>query len=56
MPDSEVANTFDCSNVVDYMGYDWPDIQFTYDFSTYQLGTFVPYAPAWSGAIVGLQA
>lgn len=56
VPDSEVANTFAVNNVVEYMGYDWPDIQFTYDFSTYQLGTFVPYAPAWSGAIVGLQA
>lgn len=56
VPDSEVANTFEVNNVVDYIGYDWPDIQFTYDFSTYQLGTFVPYAPAWSGAMVGLQA
>ncbi len=56
VPDSEIANTFEVRNVVDYMGYDWPDIQFTYDFSTYQLGTFVPYAPAWSGAIVGLQS
>jgi hypothetical protein len=56
VPDSEVASTFAVNNVVDYIGYDWPDIQFTYDFSTYQLGTFVPYAPAWSGAIVGLQA
>lgn len=56
VPDSEVTNTFAVNNVVDYIGYDWPDIQFTYDFSTYQLGTFVPYAPAWSGAIVGLQA
>jgi hypothetical protein len=56
VPDSEVANTFAVNNVVDYIGYDWPDIQFTYDFSTYQLGTFVPYAPAWSAAIAGLQA
>lgn len=56
VPDSEIANTFEVRNVQEYMGYDWPDIQFTYDFSTYQLGTFVPYAPAWSGAIVGLQA
>lgn len=56
VPDSEVANTFSIQNVVDYIGYDWPDIQFTYDFSTYQLGTLVPYAPAWSGAIAGLQA
>jgi hypothetical protein len=56
VPDSQVSNTFEVENVVDYVGYDWPDIQFTYDFSTYYLGTFIPYAPAWSGAIVGLQA
>lgn len=56
VPDSEISNTFEVRNVVEYIGYDWPDIQFTYDFSTYQLGTFVPYAPAWSGAITGLQA
>lgn len=56
VPDSEVTNTFAVRNVVEYIGYDWPDIQFTYDFSTYQLGTLVPYAPAWSGAITGLQS
>ena len=56
VPDSEVTNTFAVRNVVEYIGYDWPDIQFTYDFSTYQLGTLVPYAPAWSGAVTGLQA
>ncbi len=56
VPDSEISNTFSVNNVVEYIGYDWPDIQFTYDFSTYQLGTFVPYAPAWSGAVTGLQA
>lgn len=55
VPDSEVGNTFEVENLLDYTGYDWPDIQFTYDFSTYQIGTFIPYAPAWSGAIVGLQ-
>lgn len=56
VPDSQITTTFVVNNVVDYIGYDWPDIQFEYDFSTYQLGTFVPYAPAWSGALVGLQA
>lgn len=56
VPDSEVANTFEIENLLDYTGYDWPDIQFTYDFSTYQIGVFIPYAPAWSGALCGLQA
>jgi hypothetical protein len=54
VPDSEIANTFEVRNVQDYMMIPWPEIQFTYDASTYQLGTFVPYAPAWSGAVVGL--
>lgn len=54
VPDSEIANTFEVRNVQDYMMYPWPVIQYTYDASTYQLGTLVPYAPAWSGSVVGL--
>jgi hypothetical protein len=54
VPDSEIANTFEVRNVQDYMLQPWPVIQYTYDASTYQLGTLVPYAPAWSGALVGL--
>lgn len=56
VPDSEISNTFECRNVQDYMMYPWPEIQYTYDASTYQLGTLVDYAPAWSGAITGLVA
>lgn len=41
-------------NVQDYFLVDWPVIQMTYDLSTYQIGTLVHYAPAWSGAIVGI--
>jgi hypothetical protein len=54
VPDSEIANTFEVRNVQDYMMYPWPVIQYTYDASTYQLGTLVDYAPAWSGALTGL--
>jgi hypothetical protein len=54
VPDSEIANTFEVRNVQDYMLQPWPVIQYTYDASTYQLGTLVPYAPAWSGGLVGL--
>lgn len=42
-------------NVQDYMAIDWPQIQMTYDVSTYQIGTLIHYAPAWNGAIVGIQ-
>lgn len=55
VPDSQVSNTSEVVNVQDYMSVDWPVIQFTYDQSTYQYGTLVHYAPAWSGAIVGLK-
>lgn len=53
-PDSEITNTIVAKNVQDYLYQMWPQIQFTYDASTYQLGSLVFYAPAWSGAIVGL--
>lgn len=53
-PDSEISNTIVAKNVQDYLYQMWPQIQFTYDASTYQLGTLVFYAPAWSGAITGL--
>jgi hypothetical protein len=56
VPDSEISNTFEVRNVQDYMMYVWPEIQYTYDASTYQLGTLVDYASAWSGAITGLVA
>jgi hypothetical protein len=55
-PDSEITNTIVAKNVQDYLYQMWPQIQFTFDASTYQLGTLVFYAPAWSGAIGGLVA
>lgn len=55
VPDSEISNTVEVVNVQDYMAYKWPDIQMTYDQSTYQYGTLVFYAPAWSGALLGIQ-
>lgn len=56
IPDSEITNTVVAKNVQDYLYQMWPQIQFTYDASTYQLGSLVHYAPAWSGAISGLVA
>lgn len=55
VPDSEISNTVEVVNVQDYMAYKWPDMQMTYDQSTYQYGTLVFYAPAWSGALLGIQ-
>jgi hypothetical protein len=55
VPDSQVSETSQVVNVQDYMSVDWPVIQYTYDQSTYQYGTLVHYAPAWSGSILGLK-
>jgi hypothetical protein len=54
IPDSHIAETTVAINVQDYMSVEWEPIQFSYDASTYQLGTIVHYAPKWSGAILGL--
>ena len=56
IPDSEITNTVVAKNVQDYIYQMWVQIQFTFDASTYQLGSLVHYAPAWSGAISGLLA
>jgi hypothetical protein len=55
IPDSHVGETAVITAVQDYMSVDWPQIQFSYDASTYWFGTMVHYAPKWSAAIVGLQ-
>jgi hypothetical protein len=55
-PDSEITNTTVAKNVQDYLYQMWPQIQFTWDASTYQLGSLIHYAPAWSGALTGLLA
>lgn len=55
IPDSEVGETSQMIMVQDYMSVDWPQIQFTYDQSTYTFGTMIHYAPKWNGALVGIQ-
>jgi hypothetical protein len=55
VPDSGIGNPHAIREVQGYMSVDWPDIQFTYDASTYQFGTYLHYAPAWDGILYGLQ-
>jgi hypothetical protein len=55
-PDSEVPSTWSFVNVQDYMGIAWPEIQLTKDFSSFWYGTFLCYAPAWQGSVVGIAA
>jgi len=54
-PDSGVAETTQVANVVDMQIIEWPTIQMSYDISSYQYGTMLHRAPAWSGAITGIQ-
>lgn len=53
--DSHVPAPSIAVNVQDYMAIDWPDIQMSKDTSTYQVGTLVHHAPAWSGVLLGVQ-
>jgi hypothetical protein len=55
IPDSNIGETAVVTAVQDYMSVDWPQIQFTYDMSTYWFGTMIHYAPKWSAALLGLQ-
>ena len=54
IPDTEVSDVWANFMVQDYMGIQWPVIQFQYDFSTYFRGTFFCTAPAWNGAVSGI--
>lgn len=55
VPDSHIGDTSTIVEVQGYMSVDWPEIQFTYDSSTYWYGSLLHYAPAWNGIITGLQ-
>jgi hypothetical protein len=54
IPDSGIGETSEIVAVQEYQSYEWPQVQFTYDASTYWMGTYVHYAPAWSGACTAL--
>jgi hypothetical protein len=55
VPNSGIGDTSEVISVQEYMGIDWPQVQFTYDSSTYWFGSLIHYAPKWNGAIFGLQ-
>jgi hypothetical protein len=54
IPNSGIGDTTEVISVQEYMGIDWPEIQFTYDSSTYWYGSLLHYAPKWNGCILGL--
>ena len=55
IPDTQVSDVWANFLVQDYMGIQWPVTQFTYDFCTYFRGNFFCTAPAWNGAVSGIQ-
>lgn len=55
VPDSHVPAPIAKYNVQDYMAIQWPEIQMSYDTSTYQVGTLIHHAPAWHGCLLGVQ-
>ena len=55
IPDSNVSETSVMVLPQDYVAVQWPVTQFTYDASTFEIGTFCHYAPAWNGLIQGIQ-
>ena len=56
IPDSQVSNVWSVVNVQDYMGINWPVIDFQYQISSYFQGTFLCYAPGWNGSVTGIAA
>jgi hypothetical protein len=54
IPNSQVSNCWAAVNVIDYMGIQWPDIDFLHGFSSRWQGTFVGYAPSFSGCVAGI--
>ena len=55
IPDSNVAETSVMVLPQDYVNIQWPVQQFTYDSSTFEIGTMCHYAPAWNGLLQGIQ-
>ena len=54
IPDSNVSETSVMTLPQDYVAVQWPVTQFTYDASTFEIGTFCHYAPTWNGLIQGI--
>jgi len=53
-PDSGVSETVQVVNVQDMIVLEWPQIQLSWDISTYQYGSLAFRAPAWSAAITNI--
>lgn len=56
IPDSNVSDVWEMRLVQDYMAIQWTPQQFAYESSSYWYGALICPAPAWNGAITGIQA
>lgn len=54
--DTNVSDVWAVYNVQDYIGYNWPVIQQSYDVSSYWRGTFVCHAPQFNGIVTGIKS
>jgi hypothetical protein len=52
IPNSNISNCWEVVNVQDYVAYAWPQVELALDCSVVWTGTFVGYAPAFSGSVV----
>jgi hypothetical protein len=55
LPDSNVSDVWEKRLVQEYMGIQWPVSQFAYECSSYWYGAAYCVAPAWNGAVAGVQ-
>ena len=54
IPGSKVPAPFVVRSVQDLQYIDWPQIQMSWDASTYLYEALIPYAPGWCGAVTGI--
>lgn len=52
IPNSNISNCWEVVNVQDYIAYQWPQVELALDCSVVWTGTFVAYAPSFSGSVV----
>lgn len=52
IPNSNISNCWEVVNVQDYVAYNWPQVELALDCSVVWTGTFVAYAPSFSGSVI----
>lgn len=55
IPDTDVSNIWEVRGPQDYLGIQWPVLQFAYESSSYWYNSLICRAPGWQGAITGIK-